>query len=63
MTRGKGSERRPFIFIFRLSIVLHDSRQVDEIVMEIDEWREVPGIYDPGFSRALLSLLERSTVS
>ena len=63
MTRGKGSERRPFIFIFRLSIVLHDSRQVHEIVMEIGEWKEVPGNYDPGFSRALLSLLERSTVS
>ena len=38
MTRAKGSERRPFIFIFRLNI-LHDSYQVDEIVMEIEEWK------------------------
>ena len=34
-----GSERRPFISIFRLNIVLHDSYQVDEIVMEIEEWK------------------------
>ena len=39
MTRVKGSERRPFIFIFRLNIVLHDSYQVDESVMEIKEWK------------------------
>ena len=36
-TRVKGSERRPFIFTFRLNIVSHDSYQVDEIVMEIEE--------------------------
>ena len=35
--RVKESERRPFIFIFRLNIVLRDSYQVDEIVMEIEE--------------------------
>ena len=39
MTRVKGSERRPFIFIFRLNNVLHDSYEVDEIVMEIEEWK------------------------
>ena len=39
MTRVKRSERRPFIFIFRLNSVLHDSYQVDEIVMEIEEWK------------------------
>ena len=39
MTRVKRSERRPFIFIFRLNIVLHDSYQVDEIVMKIEEWK------------------------
>ena len=44
MTRVKGSERRPFIFIFKLSIILHDSYQADEIVMEIEEWKQkVPG--------------------
>ena len=40
MTRVKGSERRPFIFSFRLNYVLHDSHQVDEIVMEIEEWKQ-----------------------
>ena len=35
----KGSERRPFIFNFRLSIFLHDSYQVNEIVIEIEEWK------------------------
>ena len=39
MMKVKESERRPFIFIFRLNIVLHDSYQVDEIVMEIEEWK------------------------
>ena len=39
MIRVKGSERRSFIFIFRLNIVLHDSYQADEIAMEIDEWK------------------------
>ena len=38
--RVKGSERRPFIFIFRLNIVLRDSYQADEIVMEIEEWKK-----------------------
>ena len=62
MTRVKGSEKRPFIFIFRSNIVLHDSYQVDEIVMEIEEWKQkVPGNYVK--SRVLLSLLEISIVS
>ena len=39
MARAKASERRPFIFIFRLNIFLHDSHQVDEIVTEIEEWK------------------------
>ena len=34
MTRVKGLERRPFIFIFKLNIVLHNTYQVDEILME-----------------------------
>ena len=52
MTRAKGSERRPFIFIFRLNIVLHDSYQADEIIMKIDEWKQkVPGNYVNGISR------------
>ena len=40
MMRLNGSERRPFIFIFRLNIVLHNSYQADEIVMEIEEWKQ-----------------------
>ena len=40
MTRVKGPERRPIIFIFRLNIVLHDSYQADEIVMEIEECKQ-----------------------
>ena len=62
--KGKGSYRRPFIFIFRLNIVLHDSCQVDEIVMEIEEWKEkVPDNYVKSFRRVLFSLLETSVVS
>ena len=52
MTRAKRSERRPFIFIFRLNIVLHDSYQADEIIMKIEEWKQkVPGNYVNGISR------------
>ena len=52
MTRVKGPERRPIISIFRLNIVLHDSYQADEIVMEIEEWKQkVPGDYVKSFSR------------
>ena len=39
MTKAKVSERRSFTFIFRLNIVLHDSDQVDEIVLEIEKWK------------------------
>ena len=38
--RVNGSERRPFFFIFRLIIVLRDSYQADEILMEIEEWKQ-----------------------
>ena len=63
MTRVKESERRPFIFIFRLNIVLHDSYQVDEIIMEIKERKQkVPGNYVERFSRVLLNVLETSIV-
>ena len=52
MIRVKGSERRPFIFSFRLSIALHDSYQADEIVMDMEEWKEkVPGNCVESFSR------------
>ena len=62
--RVKGSERRPFIFIFRLNIVLRDSYQADEIVMEIEEWKQkVADDYVKSFSRVLLGVLETSIVS
>ena len=34
--RGSRGQRRPSIFIFRLHIVLHDSNQVDEILMQME---------------------------
>ena len=51
---GKGLERRPFVFIFRLNVVLRDSYQADEIVMEIEEWKQkVPSDSVKSFSRFL----------
>ena len=38
--RVKGSKRRPFIHISRLNIVQRNSYQADEIVMEIEEWKQ-----------------------
>ena len=61
MMRAKGSEGRPFVFIFRLSIVLCDSYQADEIVMEIEEWKQkAPSDSVKSFSRVLLSVLQTS---
>ena len=60
----KGSERRPFVFIFRLNVVLRDSYQADEIVMEIEEWKQkVPSDSVNSFSRVLLSVVDTSIVS
>ena len=58
MIRVKGSEKRPFIFISRLNIVQHDSHQADEVVMEIEEWKQkVADDYVKSFSRILLGVL------
>ena len=63
MIKIKGSEMRPFILIFRLNIVLRDSYQTDEIVMEIEEWKQnVPDDYVKSFIRVLLGVLETSIV-
>ena len=60
----KGSERTLFIFISRLNIVQHDSYQADEIVMEIEEWKQkVANDNVKSFSRVLLSVLETSILS
>ena len=40
MTRVMRLERRPFTFIFRLNIVLHDSYQADEV---FKEWKSQNG--------------------
>ena len=64
MIRVKGSERRQFIFISRLNAVQQDSYQVDEIVMEIEEWKqEVAGDYVKTSSRVVLGVLETSIIS
>ena len=60
---GKGVREETICFIFRLNI-LHNSYQVDEIVMEIEEWKQkVPSDSVKSFSRLLLSVLETSIVS
>ena len=64
MIRVKGSERRPFIFISRLNIVQRNSCQADEIVVEIQEWKQkVADDYVKIFSRILLGVLETSILS
>ena len=61
MMRVKGSEKRPFIFISRLNIVQHNSYQTDEIVMEIEEWKQkVADDYVKNFGRVLLGVLKTS---
>ena len=63
MIRVKESERRPFIFISRLNIVQHNSYKSDEIVMEIEEWKQkVADDYVKSFSRVLQGLLETSVL-
>ena len=64
ITRVKGSEKRSFIFIFRLNIVLHESYQANEVVVEIEEWKQkVPDNFVKSFIRVLLGVLEISIVS
>ena len=64
MIRVMGSERRPFIFISRLNIVQRNSYQVDEIFMEIEEWKQkIADDYVKSFSRLLLGVLETSILS
>ena len=54
----KGVREETIFLIFRWNIVLHDSYQADEIVIEIEEWKhKVPGACVKSFSRVLLSVL------
>ena len=38
--RGQRGQRGDQFFIFRLNIVPHDSDQVDESAIEIEEWKQ-----------------------
>ena len=50
----KGVREETIFLIFRWNIVLHDSYQADEIVTEIEEWKQkVLGICVKCFSRVL----------
>ena len=63
MLRVKESERRRFIFIFRLNIVLHDYYQTDEIGMKNKEWKQkVPGHYVKNFRHWRHQLYLKETV-
>ena len=47
----KGVREETIFLIFRWNIVLHDSYQADEIVTEIEEWRQkVPGVCVKSFN-------------
>ena len=39
----KGVREETIFFIFRWNIALHDSYQADEIVTEIEEWKQCVG--------------------
>ena len=50
----KGVTEETIFLIFRWNIVLHDSYQADEIVTEIEEWKQkVLGVCVKSFSRVL----------
>ena len=52
------------MFIFRLNIVLCDSYQADEIVIETEEWKQkVPDDYVKRFGRVWLGMFETLIVS
>ena len=60
----KGVREEAIFLIFRWNVVLHDSYQADEIVTEIEEWRQkVPSVCVKSFSRVLLSVLDTLVVS
>ena len=64
MIRVKLSERRPFIFISRLTIVQRDSYQADNIIMETEEWKQkVVDDCVKSLSGVLLGVLETSILS
>ena len=59
----KGVRKDTIFLIFRLNFVLHDPYQADEIVTEIEEWKQkVSGVSVKSFLRVLLSVLEISCI-
>ena len=60
----KGVREEAIFLIFRWNVLLHDSFQADEIVTEIEKWRQkVPSVCVKSFSRVLLSVLDTLVVS
>ena len=60
----KGVREETIVLILRRNIVIHDSYKADEIVKEIEEWKQkVLEVCVKSFSRVLLSVLETSVVS
>ena len=56
----KGVREETISLIFRWNIVLHDSYQADEIVIEIEEWKQkVPGVYVKNFIQKFYSVCWR----
>ena len=62
---GKGVRKETIIFISRLNIVQRNSYQTDEIVMEIEEWKQkVADNFVKSYSRVLVCcVLETSILS
>ena len=61
MTGNKGVREDTIFLILRWNIVLHDSYEADETVIEIKEWKQkVPGVCVKSCSRVLLSILRTS---
>ena len=60
----KGVREETIFLIFRWNTALHGSYQADEIVTEIEEWKQkVLGASVKSFRRILLSVLETSVIS
>ena len=60
----KAVREETIFLIFRWNIVLHELYQADEIVTEIEEWKQkVLGVCVKSFSRVLLNVLETSVES
>ena len=65
---NKGVRQETIFLIFKWNIVLHDSHPTDEVVTEVEEWKQkVLGVCVKSFSRVLkcvggISCIFRETV-